>query len=221
MMNILKKKTVGLLILRRKSILKITEMTFARAIKTSRQIKIQEEGETNEKDKIENVRKNYEHFTLTSQMDQEKKVDTDINEENFFDHSVKREITNINILVKQFYQRGKLFAVSVNKIRNTGINENIKEDYEFIKKNFRSLKKDQHLLFIKGVLYYEIKDVHFLEVLSKFYDGWKSLDSAFCILYSFAKLDYLNYLKSIKNLKKIETYNTLFNKSIEILDITV
>ncbi len=149
MMNILKKKTVGLLILRRKSILKITEMTFARAIKTSRQIKIQEEGETNEKDKIENVRKNYEHFTLTSQMDQEKKVDTDINEENFFDHSVKREITNINILVKQFYQRGKLFAVSVNKIRNTGINENIKEDYEFIKKNFRSLKKDQHLLFIK------------------------------------------------------------------------
>jgi len=220
-MNILKKKTIGLLIMRRKSILKITEMTFARAIKTSRQIKSQEEGETNEKDKIENVRKNYEHFTITSQMEQEKKVDTDITEENFFEHSVKREITNINILVKQFYQRGKLFAVSVNKIRNSGINENIKEDYEFIRKNLRSLKKDQLLLFIKGVLYYEIKDVHFLEVLSKFSDSCKSLDSAFCILYSFAKLDYLNYLKAIKNLKKSETYNTLFNKSIEILDITV
>ena len=223
MLNIFKNKTLSLLFNSRKSFLKLKTVSFARAVRTSKTIKVQE-GEAEEvkiKDKNDNVKKKYDHITITSEIEHEKKDETDITEENFFEHSVKREISNLNILVKQFYQRGKLFAVSMNKLKNINLNENILEDYEFIKKNSKSLKKDQILLFIKGVLYYEIKDVYFLDVLLKFSDTSRSLDSAFCILYSFAKLDYMNYLKSSKNLKKIETYNLLFNKSIEILDLTV
>ena len=194
--------------------LKITAKNFARMIRSD--TKRTKEIIENSKEAEENHR-----LTFSSKIEEKKVVEVNITEENFFEHNVKRDVQNLFILLKQFYQKGKIYTVSLNKSGSSGLNENLLQDYEFIKKNFKTLKKDQILLFIKAILYFEIKDIFLLESLSKFNDLDGNIDSAFCILYSFAKLQYLVFLKNSKYTKKIDIYNSLFNKSIFILDSTV